>query len=381
MNRPPVRRYRNIFLVGLPGVGKTSFGMAYAAHTSRSFYDLDRMIEVEQGRSVAEIFADTASGGEQAFRELEHHMLQKLAKRQNVVVALGGGTPCSEDAQRILQEHGLVVQLRDELKTLVPRLRAARGTRPLFASAATDDDVLAALQALHEARHEWYDRAHVVLDLRFSSLDSAKLELASYERRAFRRTYVHDLEALGLSLPAAPEMQVQPRARYVLRERPYLALVADFGRSGARAGNKSKRQGAPAQRSRKSRSLKANSRKRSGSEMDNQGQQGPGGRETVPGTERQARSPERSGRQGERQGRPNDRLNNRPSDRPSDRPNERAGRNAERQGRAQERSARAGDRTPRPLDPAERSSSRPIQESAPAPRSTAASSGPSRSDE
>ena len=273
MNRPPLRRYRNIFIVGLPGVGKTSFGMAYATHTSRSFYDLDRMIEAEQGKTVAEIFADTASGGEQHFRQLEHHMLKKLALRQNVVIALGGGTPCSEESQRILREHGLVVQLRDQLPALVKRLRAARQVRPLLVGASDDEELLRLLTELQEARHSWYDLAHLTLDLSFASIDAAKIELAAFERRAFKRSYIHDLEALGEAAPEAPDIQVHPRARYVLRERPYLALVADFGRGGSRGtsgrtkrhpGGSGAGQGTPgAQKARKSRNLRSSARKKS----------------------------------------------------------------------------------------------------------------------
>jgi shikimate kinase len=266
MNRASVRRYRNIFIVGLPGVGKTSFGMAYAAHTSRSFYDLDRMIEMEQGRSIAEIFADSKAGGEGFFRDCERQMLQKLATRQNVVVSLGGGAACSEEAQELLKEHGLVVQLADDLSAIAKRLLHGRRNRPLFHGAEGEPDVLRVLQELQAARQPWYDRAHLKLDLRFSSLDAAKLELASFEQHAFKRVYQQELQDLGETLPEAPDLQVQMRSRYVLRERPYLALVADFSKSGPRPSSKGRRSAGAlgAGKAKRSRTAKPGQRKKTG---------------------------------------------------------------------------------------------------------------------
>lgn len=256
MSRPPVRRYRNIFLVGLPGVGKSTFGQAYAVHSSRSFYDLDRTIEADQGRSIAEIFDHR--DGEQGFREIEHHTLQKLAKRQNVVVSLGGGAACSEDAQRILKEHGLVVCLTESFDELARRLFAEREKRPLFARFETQDEVLVRLKELFDHRKQWYDQAHLSLDFRFSSIDAAKIELSSYERCAFRRSYVHELELLGVELPVVPDIQVHLRPRYVLRERPYLAsLTEGSGSRGSKSGSGRTKKNGSGGKGKKLRPLKA----------------------------------------------------------------------------------------------------------------------------
>jgi shikimate kinase len=245
MSRPPVRRYRNIFLVGLPGVGKSTFGQTYAVHSSRSFYDLDRTIESEQGRTIAEIFADKEGGGERHFREIEHHALQKLAKRQNVVVSLGGGAVCSDDALQILKEHGLVVCLTESFDELARRLFAEREKRPMFAEFQTQEEVQQRIVELFEQRKQWYSKAHLSIDFRFSSLDAAKIELSSYERCAFRKNYLHELELMGVELPAAPDLQVHPRPRYVLRERPYLASLTEgsSSRGGKTGSGRTKKSG------------------------------------------------------------------------------------------------------------------------------------------
>ena len=46
----------NIALIGFMGSGKTSVGEALAAMTGMPFMDVDRLVEREEGMSVAEIF-------------------------------------------------------------------------------------------------------------------------------------------------------------------------------------------------------------------------------------------------------------------------------------------------------------------------------------
>lgn len=235
-------RYRNIFIVGLPGVGKTVFGRSYAAHTGRTFVDLDRVIEFEQGQSIPQIFE---RDGEKEFREIERHTLQKLARRQNIVLALGGGAFCNPDAVRLLSEHGLIVCLHDENDRLAKRIFDEKEKRPLFAEVETVEQARIRLEEILAQRQDWYQKAHLTLDLRFSSVDAAKIELSTYEDRAFSPVYCHELEKLGEKMAAAPDIQVHMRPRYVLQERPYLAIFSEkaTGRVVPRSGAKKKNSG------------------------------------------------------------------------------------------------------------------------------------------
>ena len=73
------------------GSGKTYWGKLWAERTGLDFYDLDDMVEEEQGKIVAEIFVEK---GEDHFRNLETNTLRSLSNKNNIIVACGGGTPC-----------------------------------------------------------------------------------------------------------------------------------------------------------------------------------------------------------------------------------------------------------------------------------------------
>jgi len=61
-------RQRRVYLVGFMGAGKTSVGECLARELRFRFVDLDREIEREAARTIAEIFRDD---GESVFRRLE----------------------------------------------------------------------------------------------------------------------------------------------------------------------------------------------------------------------------------------------------------------------------------------------------------------------
>src|ERR1700687_1502007 len=103
------------------GSGKSVVGALVAERTKAPFHDLDRMIELEAGMLIPEIFA---SGGEAAFRELEMRVLPE-ALQPGSVVALGGGTLIDDSNSRLVAELSSTVYLE------VPSRRLGRGFRSL----------------------------------------------------------------------------------------------------------------------------------------------------------------------------------------------------------------------------------------------------------
>lgn len=84
---PGVRR---LVLTGFMGAGKTTVGRLLAESLGWEFLDLDAHIEARAGLTVPAIFA---THGEQHFRRMESGALASALGRENVVLALGGGTP------------------------------------------------------------------------------------------------------------------------------------------------------------------------------------------------------------------------------------------------------------------------------------------------
>jgi shikimate kinase len=117
-----------VYLVGMPGSGKSTVGPELAARLGVPFVELDAEIERREGRPVREIFAEE---GEARFRELEAAALIDAARRDPSVVSCGGGVVL-EPANRVtLRATGEVVFLSVPIEVLRSRV-APSGDRPLI---------------------------------------------------------------------------------------------------------------------------------------------------------------------------------------------------------------------------------------------------------
>jgi shikimate kinase len=120
-----------VFLVGFMGSGKTTTGRALAHRMGTLFWDLDARVEAALGASVAEVFARR---GEAVFRQEESRQLGLCGRLEAVVVAVGGGTYCSDANRALIQRLGVSVFLDAAWGEVLRRLPGKRDERPLFAS-------------------------------------------------------------------------------------------------------------------------------------------------------------------------------------------------------------------------------------------------------
>lgn len=123
----------SLYLVGMPGSGKTTFGQVLAAHLGYGFFDTDQMIEQAVGQSTSQIFADS---GEAVFRDLEHRVLAELSPYGRCVIATGGGIVLKPENWSYLR-NGVVLWLDVPLDVLLVRLQAD-SSRPLLAGDLAD---------------------------------------------------------------------------------------------------------------------------------------------------------------------------------------------------------------------------------------------------
>ena len=179
MNVPGPRRFRNILIAGLPGVGKSTFARAYAQMSRTELVELDRYVERLAGKSISAIFADD---GEATFRQLEASCLERLMKRQRCTIALGGGTLSHPASLKMAQELGCIVLLTAPIEMLVKRLWPEKESRPLLAECQTEAELAERLAQLWEMREGSYLQADIKLETAFSSIDTLKIELAWLEQ-------------------------------------------------------------------------------------------------------------------------------------------------------------------------------------------------------
>lgn len=149
-----------IFLVGMPGAGKTTLGRQLADKLFTPFIDLDKEIESVEQRSVSEIFRDS---GEDYFRAVESRLLhQHAASPESFVMATGGGAPCFFNGMNVINSAGVSVFLDVPVETLAART-ANKENRPLLQSSSLED-LNERLAAIRKGRIDTYKQARIVLE-------------------------------------------------------------------------------------------------------------------------------------------------------------------------------------------------------------------------
>lgn len=122
--RPP-----RVFLIGLPGVGKSTYVRKWAPLLGVSYVDTDEEIVRRTGRSIPEWFAE----GEPTFRRIEAQTVEALLREGHMGLwAIGGGYPAAPGRVAYLRRHGYVVWVDLPVPVLVERLGREAANRPLL---------------------------------------------------------------------------------------------------------------------------------------------------------------------------------------------------------------------------------------------------------
>ena len=139
-----------IVLIGPPGSGKSTVGVALAAHLQWPFVDTDALIELKASKKITDIFVED---GEEHFRTIEFETLQEVLLEPSAVISLGGGAPIPQRAQdALVSSESSIVFLDVSLSTAAPRVGFNRD-RPLLLG-----NPRAQWQALSDQRRPIYEK-------------------------------------------------------------------------------------------------------------------------------------------------------------------------------------------------------------------------------
>jgi len=139
-----------IVLIGAPGSGKSTVGVALAAHLQWPFIDTDALIEMKESKKITDLFVDN---GEEYFRNVEFETLKEVLQETSAVISLGGGAPISQPAQdALVASDSTIVFLDVALATAAPRVGFNRD-RPLLLG-----NPRAQWQALSDQRRTIYEK-------------------------------------------------------------------------------------------------------------------------------------------------------------------------------------------------------------------------------
>ena len=148
-----------VILLGYMGSGKSTIGSLLAKKLNYGFVDLDNYIETELNESISNLFKKK---GEICYRIIESKTVKKICKvHSNIVLSLGGGTPCYDNTMSLLLQNPNVftVYLKATSQTLYKRLNNKKIKRPLISK--IKDKILQEFIAKHLfERSVFYSQAH-----------------------------------------------------------------------------------------------------------------------------------------------------------------------------------------------------------------------------
>lgn len=148
-----------VFLIGLPGCGKSTIGKQLAHALSRPFVDMDHEVGKKMRLSVVNIFAKY---GEARFRKAETDVLAYWCSQEDdFVMATGGGTPCFYSNMDIINHAGISIFLDVPVEEIARRmLQTEMAKRPLFRG--QDESTIAShVQAMKKERLPFYLKAQL----------------------------------------------------------------------------------------------------------------------------------------------------------------------------------------------------------------------------
>jgi shikimate kinase len=150
----------NIFLVGLPGSGKSTISKELSSSLGFNLVDTDDKIIEQEESTIEEIFQNK---GESYFRKCEQKLLHELISQQNLIVSTGGGLPCFFDNMEIINQSGISVFLNVPTNAIVDRLWSHQNqNRPLL-QGKTKEQLQEFLTIKLEERLPYYKKASIIL--------------------------------------------------------------------------------------------------------------------------------------------------------------------------------------------------------------------------
>lgn len=139
------RQNKNIVLIGMPGVGKTTIGKLLSQHIRRNFIDVDHYLEEKYQMTIPQMFAIS----EEYFRSKEREVIVELSRKKQLIISTGGGVVKMQDNMQNLKENGVIIFLQRNIADIFKTMQG--DNRPLLA-----ENPLEQLTKLYEERLPLY---------------------------------------------------------------------------------------------------------------------------------------------------------------------------------------------------------------------------------
>jgi len=133
---------RHIFLIGMPGSGKSALGRRVAAKMQLPYLDMDVYLTEVTGLDTAQLYQQF---GEQHFRDAETRILQELAGATPGIISTGGGACLRPENRTLMKNHGVIIFIDRPVDDIMSNFRAEK--RPLLAQKSKEE-----VEAIYQER-------------------------------------------------------------------------------------------------------------------------------------------------------------------------------------------------------------------------------------
>ena len=174
-----------IYLTGFMASGKSTIGPILANTLGCDFFDLDKVIETDTGKSIRKIFEEN---GELYFREIETNTLSRMSNLENYIISLGGGTVASEKNIEIIKSTGYLIYLESSPEETYKRLRFKRDRPALLFDGdeePTKVEFLEKINLLLKKRILYYNQADLKINTDNCRVGNTVDKLASIIKKEF----------------------------------------------------------------------------------------------------------------------------------------------------------------------------------------------------
>ena len=167
---------KNLVLLGMMAVGKSTLGKIVAKKQDLIFIDTDLNIEKKCAMKISEIFKNK---GEKFFRILEEREVLESLKKSKCVIALGGGAFMKKTVRGRILKDSVSIWLDVNLKTLNKRVNWNK-KRPLI----NKEDSQIKINQLYAERKNIYKMANYRINCNnLSKKDIANKIITFYEKQ------------------------------------------------------------------------------------------------------------------------------------------------------------------------------------------------------
>ncbi|MFA9463496.1 MAG: shikimate kinase [Velocimicrobium sp.] len=147
---------KNIVLIGMPGVGKSTVGVILAKALGYQFIDSDLLIQTREKKLIRQIIEIE---GNERFLEIENEVNRAIEETDSVI-ATGGSVVYGREAMEHFFQSAIVVYLKLDCETLKQRVGNIQNRGIVLGYDQT-------FYSLYEERVPLYEKyAHVTVDAR-----------------------------------------------------------------------------------------------------------------------------------------------------------------------------------------------------------------------